>query len=977
MKHTNFINYSTFSKAYGFLKIDDIIKISKKNNSEYAVITDHMTCLSFPEFEEKCLKEKIKPIFGLSVSVDSLDGDFILIAKNDIGLSSLRNIVSSKFNDSNNQEKVSLEDLKKNISNLILITGNNYSVLGKSFYNNNFSETFSLISSIFNDDNNSQIILDIQNPYTKDNTNTLEFNIAKISHFKKIPIIATSTNRYIKPQHYQLIKQKFIDTYGSKLNINEFHIASNQFAKTNSFFSDHFVAEKNNKIIENTENICLHLIDKISVFKEPSFPHPNVNYSLKDILNEKFPEFVKNFNIEDKKIYKDRLIYEYNVIDKLSIHDYFLTFYSMANEAKKNNVAFAIRGSGSSSLIAHVLGISSIDPVKNGLLFERFLNITRAKEGDLPDIDFDTSDPKFVASHIENLFGEQNCAVLCNYDTIRKATSSLKFVKNSLLTDDKERDQLSINETFKNIDSTFYNKKYLGELSNDIKQNKKLQSLYKSDKKIKFFVDSAIACEGQILRQKRNPSSIIVSHDNIKNHVSLIKDDNSLVGNIAEVTKNYAEKMGFIKLDILPNYVIGYNLKAYKKLNIESKLYEEKYDDQLVYDLFNNKQTEFLFQIKQIGQNIAHDMEINNFNDIVVLMGLIRPGVPKNEIDNYIKNKKSNTTNYPISELSTYLDKSYGVIIFEEQIMQIAQSIGCFSPDESDSLRRSIKNYSKNKNFYQLKIDEFKNKFISNSLNTNTNYTESDLTETFSLIESKKNGYMFSESHARVYADICYKQSYIKAHYPAEFIDFYIHSKEEKSIYMNEILKRNIYINSPDINKVSKLHQTVISSKNEHYFTGIIPSLSFLNDNISLSIISERQKENFVSFFDFINRTLKTYLKNEHTHFFDIEDSNSPKLINFKKNISNLINVGFFDELSNSKNINERLKYRNICLSSLDDAIVFSLNPYIKDDFKYTFSEIHSVDHFIKMEKEIIGISPTETFLNFNDDRKKKINSKP
>ena len=976
MKHTNFINYSTFSNGYGFLKIEEIIKISKKNNSKYAVLTDHMTCLGFPEFEEKCIKEGIKPIFGLSVSVDSLDGDFILIARNSDGISSLRNIVSSKYKNNEGHEKISINDLKKLSSNLLLITGNPFSFLGKSFKEGKLAESFSFLSSVFNESNNSKIILDIQNTYNKENTNSLEFNIAKISHFKKIPMIATSVNRFIKPAHYQLLRQKFLDIYGNSISNNEVGILPENYAKTNSYFTDHFLLnEKKTKIIENTETICSLFINDTSVFKEPAFPHPNIDQSLKELLNEKFPDFVKNFNPEQKKIYKDRLLSEYNIIDELSIHDYFLTFYSMANEAKKNNIAFAIRGSGSSSLIAHVLGISSIDPVKNGLLFERFLNITRAKEGDLPDIDFDTSDPKFVGKHIENLFGEENSAVLCNYDTIKKATSSLKFVKNSLLSDNKSRDQNSINQTFKEIDSTFFNKKYLGLLSDDIKKNNRLQNLYKTNNKIKFFVDSAISCEGQVLRQKRNPSSIIVSHDNIKNHISVFKDENSLVGNVAEVTKTYAEKIGFIKLDILSNHVIGYNLKAYKTLNLEDKLYNEEYNDQSVYDLFNNKHTEFLFQIKTIGQNIAHEMKINNFNDIVILMGLIRPGVPKNEIDSYILNKKNNRKNYPIKEISEYLDKSYGVVIFEEQIMQISQKIGNFTPDESDSFRRSIKGYLKNKEKNQTKINEFKKHFVNNGLKKG--YTEKQLIETFSLLENKKEGYMFSESHARVYADICYKQAFIKANYPAEFIDFYIHSKDEKKIYMNEILKRNIFINSPNINKVSRLNQTVISSNNGNNYVGIIPSLSMVNDNIATAIINERQKQPFSSFFNFVNRTLHAYLKIEKTHFFDIEDINSPKLINFKKNVTNLINVGFFDEFCQSKDINKRIKYRNIFLSSFDDSLTFALNPYISDDFNYSDKQVNDIDFYINCEKEQTGISPTETFLNLNDFQNKKKINKP
>lgn len=979
MEHVNFINYSTFSNGYGLLKIEDIIKINKKNNSKYAVITDHMTCLGFADFNYECIKNNLTPIFGLSVKVKGLEGNFIFIARNENGLKSLYNIVSEKSIDENGFDFIEFEKLKNICNDLILITGNSESVLGKSFYSNSLNHTFSELSKVFNNkEKNNLLVLDVQKNFSHDKHFELEYQIAKLASQTKTNIIATSTNRMMKESHYILLEQKFINQFkikDSNFSLENLGLNRNDFAKTISYINSNFFSKNIkdvSKFISTTVDLTNQFITPFNLFKEPEFPKSKKYSSLKEVLLNKWQSFLKKIPEDKRSVYKERIKHELSIIEKLKMEDYFLTFLSMAESAINNDIAFTIRGSGSGSLVNYVLGISSIDPVKNNLLFERFLNLTRAEQGDLPDIDFDTSDNKFVMQALELEYGKDHIAQLMNFDTIQKATVSLNFVKKSLLIE-KNRNLDSINETFDLINNTFYDIKKIKTLSEEIKNNVALQNLYSSNKKVKFIIDSALTTERQVISKKRNPASVVLTEDNIKNHISITYNPDSFVQNIAEVSSTYVENMGFIKLDILSNHIIGYNLNAYKSLLNKEKLYDDNYDDKNVFNLFNDGFTFSLYQIKDIGRNIAQRMKINNFDDIVVLMGLIRPGVPKMEIESYLATKNNNNNTqiqYPIKSLGTILDNTYGVIIFEEQLMKIAQIIGGLTVDESDSLRRVIKSYSKNKN--QEIINTYREKFLENG--SKKGYTYEQLNQTFDKIESKKEGYMFNEAHARVYADICYKQAYIKANFPGEYISFYIKNMNDKKQYIDELIKRGLYINCPNINEAGTYNKSVLFNNN---MKGILPSINIVNNDFIQIIINERQKKPFSSYFEFIDRTLNNYLLKNNLNVFSIHNISDSKIINeYKNNIEKLINTGFFDVFNKEKDDINPLVFRNIIYNSTNKAIDFALNPYIQDDFIYAEpDDFVDFKSYIEKEENILGFSPSK--ILYQSNQKKRHNFRP
>lgn len=981
MKYTNFINYSTYSNGLGLLTLEDIVKINKQNNSEYAVLTDHMTCIAFPEFNDICNKNDLKPIFGLSVSISGEDGNLILIAKNDEGLGSLRNIVTNQQFDEHNVGYTTWEDINELSNNLIAIAGNKNSVINSAFKSGNVDDMIHKLKSIFSQNKNN-LLLDIQDRYG--NGNELTNIIFEKAIDFKLNIIATSTNRVLKPNHIPLLKQKLITQISSKtknkkeitaLDWNGYNVFEDDFAKTTSFMYGHFLEAEQELFIENTIKLTKS-IQNYTVFKDPSFPSPN-NLNLRSELNDIWVDFSKKLSDKDKIIYNKRWEHELSIIENLELEDYFKTYQIMADHAKSSDVAFAIRGSGSSSLVVHMLGISAIDPVKNGLLFERFLNYKRAKAGALPDIDFDTSDQNQICSKLSEVFGENNIATLTNTDSIKKSNISLDLVGKALKNHANVVNINSLNASMKEIFSVITLGDYGMPLSEEMKTNWKIKKLYNEKKEAKYIIDSALTLEGQITTHKRNSASIIVSKDNITNHLSVRQNPDALVSNVAEISKSFAESVGFIKLDVLSNHFVGHNLSAYRSLGMENELYKEEYNDPKVFDLFKNGHLFSLFQMTKIGMNLAKEMQPESFSDIVVLLGLIRPGVPKSEIADFINTKnKKEKLNFEIKELDSILSNTYGVIIFEEQLMRISQDIGGFSPDESDELRRTIKNKDKNK------LSVIRNHFVKRGLKKNPNYSEKSLNDVFSKVESKVDGYMFNQAHAIVYADICYKQARIKANFPGEYLNFYLKDNKKKAAYIEESIDRGIYFNSPNINKSSAMYCTVSDAKDDIKSLGIMPSLNTLvGEHFCNTILSERLNGPYSGLFNFTSRVINKSLENENLSVFDINETNiSPRITVLSKNISSLVSVGFLDSFSKSQSSNDIVDFRNSALASIEKAVSLTLNPYIEGDF--TFDEplsVISLEKFIEIESKSFGLSPLSIFKNLpisNNDLEKKRNKR-
>jgi DNA polymerase-3 subunit alpha len=965
MKHINFINYSTYSNGYGLLKLEDIVTINKANNSEYAVLTDHMTCMAFPEFNDTCIKNNLKPIFGLSVSIQNEKGNLILIAKDNKGIQSLRNITSSKIKDKQGLSHVTWETIEKESKNLVAISGSEGSILGFKYQDGTLDQGIHNLKKIFSNNNNS-LFLDIQKAVTSEND--LERTISDKSKEFSLHVIATSTNRSLKSHSIALLKQKLITQIGTKndqLDWKGLSINDNDFAKTNSYLHNEFKIDQiktQAMFINNTVKLA-NAIKPCSVFKKSSFPKPN-NKNLREMLREVWPEFSKTIDPNDHALYKKRIASELNIIEELDFEDYFKTYASMAEHAKENNVGFAIRGSGSSSLVVHALGISGIDPVKNGFLFERFLNKKRVADGALPDIDFDTSDQSSISKHLSTVFGADNIATLTNTNSIQKSNVSLSLVKKGFANHGNIKDMSGFETAFKNINSLITTGKYGKALSIEMDNNKRLQNAYAKDAQIKFIVDSALDMEGQITIHSRNGASLIVSDKPIRDSLSISKNKEALVDNIAEISKDYAEKVGFIKLDVLSVHCVGYNLKAYQHLGMINELHSEVYDDENVFKMFQDGNCFSLFQMTSLGMNLAKDLKPNKFSDIVVLMGLIRPGVPQSEIASFIDNKNNGSQmEFIVPELEPLLSPTYGVIIFEEQLMQIAQDIGGFSPDQSDELRRTIKSKDK------AKLQVIRKHFVKKGLLKNDQYKEEQLNAIFDKIESKADGYMFSKAHATVYADICYKQAKVKSNFPGEYASFYLANEktEKKQKYINELIERGIYFNSPNINKVSNVSSTVATFQKNIETKGIMPSLNdVVGEHFSNIILKERLNGPFEGLLDFTSRTVNKYLETEKTNIFDLHDGiSSPQLTMIKKHIAGLSSLGFFDNFISANNVNDIVNYRNHCVANIDQALEYTLSPYIEGDFKFNEpTQSLPLEHYIEIEKRHFGLSSLNIFKN-------------
>ena len=632
------------------------------------------------------------------------------------------------------------------------------------------------------------------------------------------------------------------------------------------------------------------LINQVNITISPSknlIPHydENIKDSFSYLKALSIKGLTKRLNGNVPKEYQERLLYELNVINNMNFVDYFLIVYDYVKYSIKNNIYVGPgRGSAAGSLVTYSLGITAIDPLKYNLLFERFLNPERVTMPDI-DIDFDASKRYLVIDYVKERYGSKRVMPIMTYGTLASKQVLLNVSK------------------ILNIDISKINK--LIDPKKTLKENltEEIINILNTDKKIKQVYYESLKLEGLKKHISTHAAGVVISKEDLDDIIPITKSGEVY---LTGYTMNYLESLGLLKMDFLAIKDLTTMAGIIDKLPTKININNIDLNNEEVLNRFKTANTTGIFQFESAGmKNFLRKLKPNSFNDLIVALALFRPG-PMQNIDSFIKRKEGKEkVEYIVPALEPILKETYGIIVYQEQIMQIFRTIASYKMSEADLIRRAI---SKKK---EKIIIEEKEKFILRA--EKNGYSKEISTKIYDLILKFAN-YGFNKSHSVAYALVGYQMMYLKVIYPKIFysslLNINIGSVTKTKEYIDEAKSLNIKIVKPDIN----------TSSYDYYINNdiIMPLrvIKNIGDVVSLEIYEERKKTPYQDFFDFVSRI---YNKNINT-----------------KTIETLIYAGALDSFNQTRNtllnnIKQALIYAEL-VSGLDSNLVTKPNLEIYEE---------------------------------------------
>lgn len=632
------------------------------------------------------------------------------------------------------------------------------------------------------------------------------------------------------------------------------------------------------------------LIREVNITISPSknlIPHydENIKDSFSYLKALSIKGLTKRLNGNVPKEYQERLLYELNVINKMNFVDYFLIVYDYVKYSIKNNIYVGPgRGSAAGSLVTYSLGITAIDPLKYNLLFERFLNPERVSMPDI-DIDFDASKRYLVIDYVKERYGSKRVMPIMTYGTLASKQVLLNVSK------------------ILSIDISKINK--LIDPKKTLKENltEEIIKILNTDKKIKQVYYESLKLEGLKKHISTHAAGVVISKEDLDDIIPITKSGEVY---LTGYTMNYLESLGLLKMDFLAIKDLTTMAGIIDKLPTKININNIDLNNEEVLNRFKTANTTGIFQFESAGmKNFLRKLKPNSFNDLVVALALFRPG-PMQNIDSFIRRKEGKEkVEYIVPALEPILKETYGIIVYQEQIMQIFRTIASYKMSEADLIRRAI---SKKK---EKIIIEEKEKFILRA--EKNGYSKEISTKIYDLILKFAN-YGFNKSHSVAYALVGYQMMYLKVIYPKIFysslLNINIGSVTKTKEYIDEAKSLNIKIVKPDIN----------TSSYDYYINNdiIMPLrvIKNIGDVVAKEIYEERKKTPYQDFFDFVSRI---YNKNINT-----------------KTIETLIYAGALDSFNQTRNtlinnIKQALIYAEL-VSGLDSNLVTKPNLEIYEE---------------------------------------------
>lgn len=880
--------HSEYSLLDGAARITKMVKMASEFKMPALAITDHGTMFGVIDFYREAVKAGIKPIIGCEVYIatrsrlqkearkDDLQYHLVLLVENEEGYRNLTKLVSASFIEGfYYKPRIDHELLAEHSRGLIGLSACLAGEIPSQILNGQLEtarDTAKFYQNLFGDGNFYLELHDHGIPDQK----RVNAELKKIAVELGIPLVASNDVHYLSRDdaevHDVLLciqTGKTVDEVERmRFDAPEFYFKSaGEMAAT---FSDCPEALANSLLIAER---C-HLNWQFDQRHLPAYPLPadrEADHYLREIcfegLKKRYPTVTTEL--------EDRLRYELDVICQMDFSNYFLIVWDLIEYAKKAGVIVGPgRGSAAGSIVAYCLGITNIEPLRYGLLFERFLNPERIS---MPDIDIDFCDDKreLVLNYVCEKYGQERVAQIITFGTMA-ARAAVRDVGRALAIPYADVDRIAKlipNEPKMTI-------------ARALEQSKELQNKYREEP-YRHLLDTSMAVEGMPRHASTHAAGVVIAKEPLVNHVPLYKANES--GIVTQFPMMTLEDLGLLKMDFLglkTLSIIGEALSSIKRRTTEAINIESiPLDDQKTFELLSQGETTGVFQLESSGmRSVLRELIPNKFEDIIAVVALYRPG-PMEQIPVFIKSKHGRKKiRYAHKILEPILNETYGVIVYQEQVMEIAARMAGFTLSQADLLRRAIGKKKKEI------LDEQQDLFVEGCLKNG--YSRELAVKIYELI-LKFASYGFNKSHAAAYALIAYQTAYLKTNYPVDYMaalmTVYYSNSDKVALYLSDCRRMGIEVLPPDINE-SDEHFTVVSEKRIRFGLSAVKNVGL---GAIESIIAARSEKPYKTMRDFVTRV-------------DLRLCN-------RKVLESLIKCGAFDSLGG-----HRAQY----LAILDDLLV-------------------------------------------------------
>ena len=893
--------HSSYSLLQGAIRPEDLPKLCQKNLMPAVGVTDTGNLFGALEISELLVANGIQPLIGCEFKIlqnnindhnSNYYSDIILLAQNDDGYKNLLKLSSEFFlNQKSPKLALDLSQLEKHSNDLILLCGGSSGILGANLLLNRKEEakkTAVYLKKIFGD----RFYIEIQRHGQQDSYRTKEEEetedlLLELADDNCIPIVATNNVHFKDKKSFEaqdvllcIAQNAYLDQEAKRERLTQEHyFKSSNEMKT--LFGDLLEA------YNNTLEIAVRCTFKPSK-REPILPKfaPNEKEELKRQAEEGLQNRIKTSQLSDNiEVYQKRLSYELQIIEKMGFPGYFLIVADFVQWSKKNKIPVGPgRGSGAGSLVAYCLTITDLDPIKYGLLFERFLNPERVSMPDF-DIDFCQDRRDEVIQYVQKKYGKDRVAQIITFGGLL-SKAAIRDVGRVLQLPYPQVDKIA------KLIPTEANKPV--SISKALKEEPRLEEEKNSSETVRRMLEYSLQIEGLLRNASTHAAGIVIGDRPLVNYVPLYKDSKSEMP-ATQFSMKWAEASGLVKFDFLglkTLTIIQNTINLLEKRGINIDIESIPLDDKKTFELYSSARTMAVFQVESSGMRAAlTQLKPNCLEDIIALVALYRPG-PMENIPKFCRVKNNlQDREFIHPSIDTLLDETQGIIIYQEQVMEIARKMAGYSLGEADLLRRAMGKKIKKD------MDAEKPRFISGALK---NKIDNVLANRVWLLLERFANYGFNKSHAAAYALVSYQTCWLKANYPVEFMAAVMNNDinftDKLSFYKQEINELGILLTPPSINKSVEVFS--VDSDKIIYALGALKNVGIESMR---NIISVRNTGgDFKDIFDFANRVELRKIG--------------------KRSLEMLIYAGVFDEISNNRNqlfqsIEILVEYSNICFS--------------------------------------------------------------
>ena len=961
--------HSEFSVTDSTLRIKKAVQLAQDYSMLGLALTDHHNMFGLVKFYKNCRDKGVKPIIGCDVDVEGKDFNYriLLLACNIAGYRQICDLITNSYVNNKIMDKPYIKEawlFEKPTTNIVVLSGSSFGDIEQLLQQKKLVEAKQKIE-LWQHHFPQNYFLEVQRTERHNNDDIVQ-SILKLSEITHAPIVATHPIQFAKAIDFEAHEVRVCIADGDLLDnsAREKRYGADQYFKTTAemyeLFSDIPLALHNSVEIAKKCNLEITL----GKYFLPDFQTPN-GLSLEEYLtnlsfNGLEERLVELFSDElirqtQRKIYIDRLELEIETILQMGFAGYFLIVADFIAWAKKNGVPVGPgRGSGAGSLVAFSLGITDIDPLRYSLLFERFLNPERVSMPDF-DIDFCQETREKVIHYVQDKYGADAVSQIATFGTM-SSKAVIKDVGRVLglpygLCD-------SISKLILNTPA-----KSFGLTDSLVEFPELKQRIDNADDEVQRLWGLSLQLEDLTRNVGKHAAGVLIAPSKLSDFCPLYLADGMQT---SQLDKDDVESVGLVKFDFLGLRNLTIIQEAVENIarlhGVDLKLSNSDFDDPQVYKLLQAGNTTAIFQLESQGmKRLLVKLEPSRFEDIIAVLALYRPGpLGSGMVDDFVKRKKGEAEiDYFHPDLQECLDPTYGVIVYQEQVMQISQTIGGYTLGGADLLRRAMG---------KKKAEEMAKHRATFTDGALAKGYDAALAEKLFDLMAMFAEYGFNKSHTAAYAVISYHTAYLKTYYPACFMAATLSSESDKTDKLYEFyqdcLDNNLTILPPDIN-YSEYRFKAVDDKSISYALG---ALKGVGQHVVDMIVQEREQNGkFNSLSDFCQRVDKKAINKKtleslvRAGCFDSLDNNRAKLFN---NLPKIMN--FVEQLRNNENQGSLF---DIFDASEDVTNLYSIEL---DDYPpYTLKEQ------LKQEKLAIGYYLTGSLIDEYKDVIKKLDVMP